>query len=98
MTGWIEVRPPAYSKQAILRIALPRDMVSQLAALPANDWIGPMVAAVARGAGNRFDELVRGLRAATPDTLAVFTVLAETADATDIQSTRRVGPDFWRIM
>jgi hypothetical protein len=98
MTGWVEVRPPAYSKQAILRIALPGGIVSNLAALPANDWIGPLVEAVAHGAGDRFGELVRDLRASNQDTLAVFTVLAEATGTVDIQSTRRVGPDFWRIM
>lgn len=98
MTGWIEVRPPTYAKQTVLRIALPGEVVTRLAALPANDWIGPMVEAVARGAANRFGELLRGLRAATQDTLAVFAVPTEATDTVDIQSTRRVGANFWRIM
>lgn len=98
MTGWIEVRQPAYSRQPALRIALPSEVVSRLAMLPADGWIGPLVEAVARGAGHRFDELVRGLRASTSDTLAVFTVMADATRTIESQSTRRVGRNFWRIM
>ena len=98
MTGWIEVRPPTYSEQAVLRIALPGDIVSRLAALPANEWIGPLMEAVASSAADRFGELVRGLRASTQDTLAVFTVPTAATGTVNFQSTRRVGANFWRIM
>ena len=98
MIGWIEVRPPAYSKQPILRIALPSEIVSRLALLPADDWIGSMVEAVARSAGDRFRELVRELRGSTPHTLAVFTVLEEGTETISIQSTRNLGTNFWHVM
>ncbi len=96
--AWIEVRPPAYSRQPVLRIALPAEIVAHLAMLPTDSWIESLLEAVAHSAGHRFDELVRSLRASNSDTLAVFTVLGGATQRIDTQSTRRVGADFWRIM
>lgn len=96
LMSWIEIRPPAYANKTPLRIRLSSAIVSRIAVLPADDWIGPMVEAVAVFAAHSLDELIKRLRTCGPHAVAVFTVGVGASEAR--QSTRNLGAAARQIM